>query len=108
MIAWRTDHDTTSQTYLDNVAVFCQGTTAAEDLFFDLQVLCRPQTELPTPCIAHLPSSHIPGPRLWKKEIGRGAFALVSYAWDVTSRAEHARKEPLPGKGETGKGRPKS
>ncbi|KAL8895382.1 MAG: hypothetical protein Q9207_008197 [Kuettlingeria erythrocarpa] len=93
------DHDTTSQTYLDNVAVFRQGTTAAEDLFCDLQVLCRPQTELPTPCMAHLPSSQIPGPRLWKKEIGRGAFALVSYAWDVTSRAEYALKEPRPGKG---------
>ncbi|KAL8652034.1 MAG: hypothetical protein Q9210_002920 [Variospora velana] len=93
------DHDITSQTYHDNVAVFRQGMIAAEDLFCDLQVLSRPQTELPTPGMAHLPSSQVPGPRLWKKEIGRGAYAVVSYAWDVTSRAEYALKEPLPGKG---------
>lgn len=92
------DHDTTSQTYLDNVAQFVQGTAAAEDLFSDLNIISRTQTELPTSGEAHTPSTQIPGPILWKKELGRGSFAVVSYAWDVTSRAEYALKEPLPGK----------
>ena len=92
------DHDRASQTYLDNVTRFLQGSVAAEDLFSDLKIISRTRTELPTPGEAHMPSAQIPGPILWKKELGRGNFAVVSYAWDVTSRAEYALKEPLPGK----------
>lgn len=91
------NHDVTSQTYLDNVAQFLQGTASVEDVFPDLKIIDRTQTELPTPGEALTPSEQIPGPILWKRKIGQGNFGMVSYAWDVTSRAEYALKEPLPG-----------
>ena len=91
------NHDVTSQTYLDNVAQFLQGSASVEDVFPDLNIRDRAQTELPTPGEALTPSEQIPGPILWKRKIGQGSFAMVSYAWDVTSRAEYALKEPLPG-----------
>lgn len=93
------DHDVTSQTYRDNVARFLQGTAAAEDLLSDLKLLSRTRTELPSPGEAHTPSAQAPGPILWKKELARGGFAVVNYAWDVTSRAEYTLKEPLPVEG---------
>ncbi|CAJ2508711.1 Uu.00g137370.m01.CDS01 [Anthostomella pinea] len=92
------DHDINSQTYIDDVKRYLQGTTPAEGLLSDLKLINRPQTELPTPGEAHTPSAQAPGPILWKKELGKGSFAVVSYAWDVTSRAEYALKEPLPSK----------
>lgn len=73
------DHELTSQTYLDNVAKFCQETAAADDLCSDLKLQSRTHTELPTPGEACTPSAHILGPILWKKEIGWGAFAMVNY-----------------------------
>ncbi|KAL8945000.1 MAG: hypothetical protein Q9211_000390 [Gyalolechia sp. 1 TL-2023] len=90
------NHDVTSQIYLDNVAQFLRGAAATDDLFSDLKIKSRMRTELPTPaCASHTRPAQIPGPTLWKKQLGRGSFGVVTYAWDVTSREEYALKEPL-------------
>ncbi|KAI9671163.1 MAG: hypothetical protein M1817_003670 [Caeruleum heppii] len=93
------DHDITSQTYRDNVARFLEGAAPAEDLFLDIKITSRTRTELPTAGEAHTPSAQKPRRLFWKKELARGGFAVVHYVWDVTSRAEYALKEPLPGAG---------
>ncbi len=90
------DHDNTSPIYLDNVAQFLEGAAAAEDLFTDVKIISRTRTELPTPGEAHTPTAQKSGRIYWKRELGRGAFAVVTYVWDVTSRAVYALKEPLP------------
>ncbi|KAL8931805.1 MAG: hypothetical protein Q9216_007066 [Gyalolechia sp. 2 TL-2023] len=93
------NHDTSSKTYLDNVARFRQGTAATEDLFHGLKLLSPVKTELPTPMgEAETPGVQAPGSILWKKMLGQGSFAVVHYAWDVTTRQEYALKEPRPGK----------
>jgi len=89
------NHDTTSKTYLDNVARFRQGVAATENLFSDLCLRSHPQTELPTPHGARTPSSKPSSPIYWRKELGRGQFGVVTYVWDVTTREEYAVKEPL-------------
>jgi hypothetical protein len=92
------DHDTRSKTYLDNVARFREGTAAAENLFDDIKLLSRVPTEIPTPVgEADTPGVQTPGPILWKRRLGQGTFAVVYYAWDVTTRQEYALKEPRPG-----------
>ena len=101
------DHDTTSPIYLDNVARFLEGTAAAEDLLPNLEISNCTQTELPTPGEFHTPFAQEPGRIFWRKELGRGTFGVVTYIWEVTSRAVYALKEPRPGRGETGNGKPK-
>ncbi|KAH8696864.1 hypothetical protein GQ44DRAFT_779505 [Phaeosphaeriaceae sp. PMI808] len=91
------DHDITSQAYRDNVARFLEGAALAEDLFLDMKITNRTQTELPTPGGADTPSTQKPGRIFWKKELARGSFAVVKYVWDVTSGEEYALKESLPG-----------
>ena len=88
-------HDTSSKTYLDNVARFRLGTAPAEDLFRDLQ-LARVKTELATPTEgAYTPGAGTSNSIFWKKELGKGVFAVVYYAFDVTTQEEYALKEPL-------------
>lgn len=93
------DHAVTSRTYRDNVTQFLKGAVPADDLFSDMKISSRTRTELPTPGGAHTPSASKPGRILWKRKLAQGSFAVVSYVWDVTSRAEYALKEPLPGAG---------
>ncbi|KAI0868386.1 kinase-like domain-containing protein [Hypoxylon argillaceum] len=89
------NHDVTSQTYLNNVARFLQDTAGAEDLLSELVLQTGPETEQQTP------SAEVRGPFFWTKELGRGSFGVVSYAWDVTTREEYALKEALrPERGE--------
>ncbi|KAL8855290.1 MAG: hypothetical protein Q9178_008062 [Gyalolechia marmorata] len=78
-------HDTSSSTYLDNVARFRQGTPdISDDLFADL-ALRRSKTKLPTPSAEGLALDiQVPGAILWTKELARGK--------------EYALKKPLPEK----------
>jgi serine/threonine-protein kinase Chk2 len=90
-------HDITSDTYLPNVERFRKGSADAEDLFADIELLGRASTELPTPAPGGIVTDlTVSGHFMWKKEIGRGAFAAVYYVWDVQSREEYALKKPLP------------
>ncbi|CAJ2508627.1 Uu.00g136530.m01.CDS01 [Anthostomella pinea] len=94
------NHDRTSKAYLDNVARFRKGSTTADDLFHDLKLLTRTQTELPTPTgETDTPGVKAPGPMFWKQALGKGVFAVVHYAWDVTTRREYALKEPRKDRG---------
>lgn len=90
-------HDITSDTYLENIKRFRQGSADAEDLFADMELLSRAPTELSTPAPGGImTNAKVPSRLLWTKEIGRGAFAVVYYAWDAETREEYALKKPLP------------
>ena len=94
-------HDITSSAYLERVARFREGTAEAGDLFADLALLSRrTATELPTPALERFTrgAEDVPGKILWMKELGRGSFALVKYAWDVKTTKVYALKTPLPSK----------
>ena len=92
------NHDTTSPTYLANVARFREGTAGTENLFADLALRSRVTTELPTPSSEGFAAdAEMPGKIMWMKELARGAFAVVKYAWDVQTRKVYALKTPLPG-----------
>ncbi|KAI0399057.1 kinase-like domain-containing protein, partial [Xylaria palmicola] len=93
------DHNTSSKTYLNNVARFREGAAAAKDILSDIKLLSRVPTELPTPAgEADTPGGvKAPGAILWKRKLGQGKFAVVHYAWDVTTKQEYALKEPYPG-----------
>jgi len=82
-------HDVKSQEYIDKVHCFRQGTATAEDLFRDLDVPRRPDTELPT-------GSHTPGRGEihLRKEIGEGSYGVVTHFWNVSDGSEYALKEP--------------
>lgn len=95
-----THHDINSPVYLANVARFLEGTAAPEDLFLDMACTSHAATELPTGVDAHTPAAHKRERTLWKRELGRGSFGVVSYAWDVTTREEFALKEHLRGRSE--------
>ncbi|POR35146.1 Serine/threonine-protein kinase RAD53 [Tolypocladium paradoxum] len=82
-------HDIQSQEYIDKVQWFRQGTATAEDLFRDLDLPQRPDTELPTG--AHTPGS---GEIYLKKTIGKGSFGVVTHFWNVSNADEHVLKEP--------------
>lgn len=85
-------HDVTSQDYLDRVARFREGTADAEDLFASLLLFSGAGTRLPTG--THTPSTRS-GPILYKKELGKGQFGIVTYVWNVTTRETYVMKEPL-------------
>ncbi|KAB8356484.1 hypothetical protein FH972_024067 [Carpinus fangiana] len=90
-------HDITSHTYLANVKRFREGSAETEDLFTGMELLSRARTELPTPAAGGIVAdAKVPGQIMWTKEIGRGAFAVVYYAWDAQTREEYALKKPLP------------
>ena len=90
-------HDVTSATYLENVRRFREGSAGTEDLLAGMELLSRAPTELPTPAAGGIVAgAKVPGQIMWTKEIGRGAFAIVCYAWDAQTREEYALKKPLP------------
>ena len=82
-------HDLTSPNYIAKVHWFRQGTATAEDLFRDLDIPQRQDTELPTE--AHTPGS---GEIHLRKEIGEGSYGVVTHFWNVSSGSEYALKEP--------------
>ncbi|PWI64954.1 hypothetical protein PCL_08405 [Purpureocillium lilacinum] len=82
-------HDVNSQEYIGKVSWFCQGTATAEDLFRDLDVPQRPDTELPTG--AHTPGR---GEIHLRREIGEGSYGVVTHFWNVSDGSEYALKEP--------------
>ncbi|OAQ89056.1 protein kinase [Purpureocillium lilacinum] len=82
-------HDLTSPDYIAKVNWFRQGTTSTEDLFRDLGVPQRPDTELPTG--AHTPGR---GEIYLRKEIGEGSYGVVTHFWNVSNGSEYALKEP--------------
>ncbi|MCJ1430476.1 hypothetical protein MMC29_008394 [Sticta canariensis] len=63
------NHNGTSQTYLDNVAQFLQGTAPTENLFSNLKIISCTRTELPTPAL-HLARQQLGRPMA---ELGFGA-----------------------------------
>ncbi|KND93537.1 Serine/threonine-protein kinase RAD53 [Tolypocladium ophioglossoides CBS 100239] len=81
-------HDVASQAYIDKVDRFRQGTATAEDLFGNLDLPQRPDTELPTG--AHTPSSRAIHLRM---KLGEGSFGVVTHFWNVSNGAEYALKE---------------
>ncbi|KAL3962949.1 hypothetical protein ACCO45_004472 [Purpureocillium lilacinum] len=82
-------HDVNSQEYIGKVYWFRQGTATAEDLFRDLDVPQRPDTELPTG--AHTPGR---GEIHLRREIGEGSYGVVTHFWNVSDGSEYALKEP--------------
>ncbi|KJZ68293.1 hypothetical protein HIM_12314 [Hirsutella minnesotensis 3608] len=82
-------HDVDSPEYIEKVHWFRQGTAAAEDLFHDLDLPQRPDTELPTG--AHTPDK---GEIYLRKKIGEGSHGVVTHFWDVSDGNEYALKEP--------------
>lgn len=82
-------HNVDSPEYIAKVRQFRQGTATAEDLFRDLDVPQRPDTELPT-------GSHTPGRGEihLRKEIGEGSYGVVTHFWNVSDGSEYALKEP--------------
>ncbi|KND91709.1 Serine/threonine-protein kinase par-1 [Tolypocladium ophioglossoides CBS 100239] len=82
-------HDLKSAEYIARVHRFRQGTATAEDLFRDLDLPQRPDTELPTG--AHTPGR---GEIYLRKKIGEGSFGVVTHFWHVSDGSEYALKEP--------------
>ncbi|KJZ70539.1 hypothetical protein HIM_10083 [Hirsutella minnesotensis 3608] len=82
-------HEITSQTHIENVSRFRQGTADPEKLLDRLGLTSRPQTEPASG--ARTPGT---GPVTLKKRLGEGSFGIVTHCWDVSTCAEYALKEP--------------
>ncbi|KJZ79926.1 hypothetical protein HIM_00640 [Hirsutella minnesotensis 3608] len=82
-------HNVKSTEYMDKVHLFRQGTSTAGDLFRDLDLPHRPDTELPTG--AHTPGR---GEIHLQKKIGEGSYGVVTHFWNVSDGSEYALKEP--------------
>lgn len=83
------EYDSASSDYINKVRRFCQGLATAEDLFVDLNIPNRRETEWPTG--AHTPGQ---GAIHLKRKIGEGSFATVTRCWNVSNGEEYALKEP--------------
>lgn len=68
---------------------FRRGSAIAEDLFVDLNIPNRRETEWPTG--AHSPRQ---GVIHLTKKIGEGSFAVVIHFWNVSTEKDYALKEP--------------
>lgn len=90
------EHDLTSPAYRNNITRYLQGTAAPDDLVSELEIFSRTRTEVPSGGEVQTAPAKILKSSLWKRKLGHGSFGVVSYAWDVTSRAEFALKEPRP------------
>ena len=84
-------HDVTSEDYRRRVAEFRKRTAEPEDLIASLRVFSGASTRLSTG--THTPLTRS-SPVLYKKEIGRGQFGVVTYVWNVTTREKYVVKEP--------------
>ncbi|KAK3333491.1 kinase-like domain-containing protein [Cercophora scortea] len=83
-------HDISSPVYIGNVAWFCQGAAAAENLVYDLDLQEGPETERNTG--AHTPVEN--RILLSLGRIAKGGFGVVSRHWNVSTAEEYARKKP--------------
>ncbi len=88
--------DTQSQAYVDGVAMFRQraATVNSGDLLTQLSLQSASKTELPTHSGERTSLRLGSGPVLWRREIGRGSFGMVTYVWNTTIGDEYALKEP--------------
>ncbi|KAI9676091.1 MAG: hypothetical protein M1817_000834 [Caeruleum heppii] len=84
--------DITAPDYMERVAQFRQGTGDPGNLLASLVLLSAPGTQPTTG--THTPISR-PGPVLYKKHLGSGAFGRVTYIWNATTGEEYVEKEPL-------------
>ncbi|KAK2592814.1 hypothetical protein QQS21_009482 [Conoideocrella luteorostrata] len=87
-------HDVTSPIYRHNVDRFLEGSASTGNLFSDMNITSRTQTELPTDCGADKPSAQGGKPTFWRRLIGQGSFGTVTHLWNVTTGEEYALKEP--------------
>ncbi len=89
------DHDYACPGYVDKVNKFRTGTGDPENLFASLIIQSGQSTRLPsgqqTP--SRGPRS---GPGFYKQRIGNGAFGVVIFVWNLTTREEYVVKQPLP------------
>ncbi|EFZ01095.2 protein kinase [Metarhizium robertsii ARSEF 23] len=83
------EHDIDSQSYIDKVERFCQGSATAEGLLDGLNIPLRPDTQFATG--AHTPGE---GPIYLREMIGQGGFGVVTYYWDVSTGHEIVVKRP--------------
>lgn len=83
------EHNAKSESYNAQVKEYCDGNATAEELFNDLHLPLRPDTEMPTG--VHTPHA---SPIYLKKEIGRGGYGVVTHCWNVSSGEEHVLKQP--------------
>ncbi|GAB0138922.1 hypothetical protein EsDP_00007142 [Epichloe bromicola] len=83
------EHNAKSESYKAQVKEYCDGNATAEELFSDLDLPLRPDTELPTG--VHTPHA---SPIYLRKEIGRGGYGVVTHCWNVSSGEEHVLKQP--------------
>ncbi|KAH7317096.1 kinase-like domain-containing protein [Stachybotrys elegans] len=83
------DHDIESPAYISKVERFRRGSGLAEDLFNDLNFSLNPATRRPT-------GSHTPchGELYLRKQLGKGAYGVVTHLWNVSDGLEYALKEP--------------
>jgi hypothetical protein len=86
-------HDITSPDYAQRVEKFRRGRADPEDIFADLLIKSVLSTRHPTGY--HTPSPAHSCPILYRKTIGVGAFGIVDYVWNLTTREEYVVKEPL-------------
>ena len=82
-------HGTQSQVYRSKVDKFREGTAGTEDLFGELDLQSGLQTQRPSG--THTPST---GSITFKKELGRGSFAIVHRIWNASTGETYALKEP--------------
>lgn len=89
------NHDYTSPEYIDKVKKFRTGTGDPENLFASLIIQSAQGTRLPS---GQQTSSTGPRSRpiFYKKQIGKGAYGVVTYVWNLTTREEYVVKQPLP------------
>lgn len=86
--------DFTSPDYIEKVKQFRVGTEDPENLFASLIIRSLQGTRLPTG--QQTPSTGARSRQiLYKEELGEGAFGVVTYVWNVTTREEYVVKSPL-------------
>ncbi len=82
-------HEVASQSYVDKVTTFHQGTLGADGLVRRLNIRSRPQTEagggIHTPGVGSIGIRDV---------VCRGAFGVVTRVWDVSTAGVYAVKEP--------------
>jgi hypothetical protein len=88
-------HDIKSPDYIDKVKRFREGTADPGEHFADLILHNAPGTRLPTGQKTPLTNSHS-RPIVYQEELGRGAYGVVEYKWNVTTGDEYVVKRPLP------------
>ncbi|KAL8927683.1 MAG: hypothetical protein Q9172_001243 [Xanthocarpia lactea] len=88
------DRDYACPEYVDKVNKFRTGTGDPENLFASLIIQSGQGTRLPSGQQTPLTGPRS-GPNFYKERIGNGAFGVVIYVWNLTTREEYVLKQPL-------------